>query len=325
MRSLDQVDLSALHSLATIAKADELLELEAAEEAVFIRPDDVILGAGNNIFFAGDIKKRVLRAGFSGIEIAFEDEKSVLLKVLAGTIWQEVVEFACNRGLFGIENLAAIPSSAGAAPVQNIGAYGVELASVMEKVRVYDFLDKKFLDIAASDCGFAYRKSNFQTAWKKRFFIVEITLRLNKNGQINANYPGLAKVKTPLEMMRQVIDLRSQKIPDPKIHPNAGSFFHNPLVDLPRYWDLQDKYPDIPAFKYTENQLKVPAAWLIEQCGFKGKLDGKVGISAQHAVILVNYGGTGREILQFAAKVQRAVGLRFGLQLNIEPTVVGEI
>ena len=193
-------------------------------------------------------------------------------------------------------------------------------------MQVYDRDERRLRDIPAADCRFAYRDSRFKHDWRERYIISAITLRLSKRGTLHTAYPGLREqaddLHHPADVHAAVSALRRGKLPDPAALPNAGSFFHNPVVSAAHYAALCEQHPSMPSFAAGIDAVKIPAAWLIEQSGFKGARDGKVGIYAEHALVLVNYGGTATEILAFAAEIQRAVQSRYGLALNIEPTVL---
>ena len=328
MQTLHHTDLASRHSLACPSIARELVLIESADEWRSAARGDRILGGGSNTICREEITMRILCPQYRGQRIIGEDADSVLLQVQAGEPWAAVAAWSAGEGWYGAENLARIPGSAGAAPVQNIGAYGVELQHILERVQVYDRDERRLRDIPAAACQFAYRDSRFKHDWRERYIISAITLRLGKRGALHTAYPGLREqadsLRTPADAHAAVNALRAHKLPDPAVEPNAGSFFHNPVVSTAHHAALQTQHPEIPAFPATGDSVKIPAAWLIEQCGFKGERDGKVGISDKHALVLVNHGGTATEILAFAAEIQQAVQSRFDLALNIEPTILGD-
>lgn len=326
MQTLYHTDLAPRHTLACPSLARELVLIESAEEWRTAAPGDRILGGGSNTICREEIQTRILCPQYRGQRVIGEDADSVLLQVQAGEPWYAVAAWSASEGWYGAENLALIPGSAGAAPVQNIGAYGVELQHLLERVQVYDRDERRLRDIPAADCRFAYRDSRFKHDWRERYIISAITLRLSKRGTLHTAYPGLREqadtLHNPADVHAAVSALRRSKLPDPAALPNAGSFFHNPVVSAAHYAALCEQHPAMPSFAAGIDAVKIPAAWLIEQSGFKGARDGKVGIYAEHALVLVNYGGTATEILAFAAEIQRAVQSRYGLALNIEPTVL---
>lgn len=323
MRTLQAVDLQSRHSLAAPAFAQTLIELESLEEAALFQSGDHVLSGGSNTIFVGEIKQRLLQPLFAGIEVIGEQGQAVIVRTLAGTVWHELVQWAVEHDLYGIENLALIPGMVGAAPVQNIGAYGVELSDCLQAVEVYDSLERRFTTLTAADCRLSYRQSRFKQDWKGRFLIVAVQLCLQKQGQLQRQYAGISEaVQTLPEMFAHIVALRQSKLPNPRYEPNAGSFFHNPLVSQEKFAALQASFGTVPHFAAAE-AVKIPAAWLIEQCGFKGKRIGKVEMSGKHALVLVNHGGSGQEILDYAALVQAAVWQKFEIKLVIEPEILG--
>ena len=328
MQTLHHTDLAPRHTLACPSTARELVLIESADEWRTAAPGDRILGGGSNTICREEIQTRILCPQYRGQRIIGEDADSVLLQVQAGEPWAAVAAWSAGEGWCGAENLARIPGSAGAAPVQNIGAYGIDLQHILERVQVYDRDERRLRDIPAAACQFAYRDSRFKHDWRERYIISAITLRLGKRGALHTAYPGLREqadsLRTPADAHAAVNALRARKLPDPAVEPNAGSFFHNPVVSAAHHAALCEQHSEIPAFPTIGDSVKIPAAWLIEQCGFKGARDGKVGISEKHALVLVNHGGTATEILAFAAEIQQTVQSRYGLALNIEPTILGD-
>ena len=323
------VVLSPFNTLALPSCAARYLKI--TDPAQLTAPDiagarGFVLGGGSNLVLTGDIDGLVLHMAIAGKAKTGEDAEAVYVTAGAGERWHDFVQWTLAQGWPGLENLSLIPGTVGAAPVQNIGAYGVELQHILESVQVYDRDERRLRDIPAADCRFAYRDSRFKHDWRARYIISAITLRLSKRGALHTAYPGLReqadKLHNPADVHATVSTLRRSKLPDPAEQPNAGSFFHNPVVSAAHYAALCEQHPAMPSFAAGADAVKIPAAWLIEQCGFKGARDGKVGISTQHALVLVNDGGTATEILAFAGEIQRAVQSRFGLALNIEPTLL---
>ncbi|MDO4775848.1 MAG: UDP-N-acetylmuramate dehydrogenase [Cardiobacteriaceae bacterium] len=327
MQSLRHVDLRDYHTLAAPLVADSLVLIEAEEELAALPRQCVILGRGSNVIFADNIRLPLAKLSTEGWQVVAENADSVSVRVKGGHEWHRFVTESVAQGWQGLENLALIPGTVGASPVQNIGAYGVEAGQFIEQVGAYDRLGRRQVQIPGEKCGFAYRNSYFKRQWRERFVITDVTFRLNKTPQLCLNYAGLREKREQLTtaqaVMEEVIAIRQSKLPDPAKEPNAGSFFHNPVVDMEKFALLREHYPQMPAHP-TGNSMKIPAAWLIEQAGMKGFRQGKVGMSAQHALVLTNHGGSGRDILQFAALVQAAVWQRFVIDLHIEPIVIGE-
>lgn len=328
MQVLSNIDLRDWHTLAAQSQAKTLLLLQEPEELKASTSDDYILGGGSNTLFVGEIAQRIIHPCWRGISVFAETPSHVIVRAAAGERWNDVVCFCCENGWFGLENLAAIPGCIGAAPVQNIGAYGRQCADVLAAVEVYDRQRQEFLTVCGQDCALAYRDSRFKQDWA-HYVIVAVRLLLKKQGELHLNYAPLpsmrATLNTPKDVYQAVTTIRWDKLPQPKKLPNAGSFFHNPIISAKQAHKLQRRYPDMPIFECHGQQVKIPAAWLIEHCGLKGVYEGAVGIYERHALILVNKGSaTGAEILAFARRVQNEVYSAFDISLTIEPVIVGE-
>lgn len=285
-----------------------------------------ILGGGSNILLLGDVSKLVLKIDLRGIELLEEDQDSVVVKVGAGVIWHDFVMYAVERGWGGIENLALIPGTVGASPIQNIGAYGVEIKETfveLEAINISSGVTKIF---NRSECRFGYRYSIFKGEEKGRWIITSVTFRLRKHGLVDTSYGDLRQVleaqgitdPTIRDVSRAVIQIRQQKLPDPALIGNAGSFFKNPEIPQSHYHSLKEKYGTIPGY-LMGNLVKVPAGWLIEKAGWKGYREGSVGVHDRQALVLVNYGGgKGAEIKQLAERIQASVEAKFGILLSPE-------
>lgn len=248
----------------------------------------------------------------------------------AGHGWDRCVRLLAGRGFWGIENLALIPGTVGAAPVQNIGAYGQELAACCSGVRVLDRRDGRVEEWPGAACGFGYRDSRFRRD-PDHWLILAVRLRLHCEGAAERDYPGLDEAlgarpaPTPLEVVDAVSEIRRRRLPDPQAQPNAGSFFKNPVLDAADFDALRARWPALPGHvSETGRQVKVPAAWLIEQCGWRGRRAGQVGVAAGHALVLVHHGGAdGRDLLALAERIRRSVEDRFGIVLEQEPVLLG--
>jgi UDP-N-acetylmuramate dehydrogenase len=282
----------------------------------------LVLGGGSNILFQSDFEGLVLHPNVPGIGRVYEDRQHIWIEAGAGEIWDDFVKYCVNYQLGGVENLSLIPGSVGAAPVQNIGAYGQEVSHVIERVKGYDLQQKK---PAAADCEFAYRNSLFKRELKNRFIITSVVFKLEKFPEFNLGYGQVEeKVNTlgevNLHNIRQaVIEIRSSKLPDVNELGNAGSFFKNPVVDAEFAEKIRQRFPDIPVYPVNENETKLAAGWLIEKTGWKGRREGYVGVNEKQALVLVNYGNaTGKEIFEFSEKISRAVFEKFGIQLERE-------
>ena len=304
------------------------MEYESEEELNKIIRDEFFqecasmhIGEGSNLLFVCDFNGIILHSQIKGIEVVEATDETVLLRVGASEHWDDVVAFAVTKGWGGIENLSHIPGEAGAAAVQNIGAYGVEIKDVIETVEAVNQLTFEKRIFTNEECNYDYRHSYFKAANKDPYIITYINLRLQKIPQFKPDYGSLKDALKDKEITLQTIrkavtTVRRSKLPDPEELGNAGSFFMNPYTST-RYFNLLKlEFPDIPSYPVNKNCIKLSAAWLIEQCGFKGKREGNVGVYEKQALIIVNHGGaTGEEIASFAQKIILAVGKKFGLQL----------
>lgn len=288
------------------------------------------IGEGSNLLFINDFDGIILHSAIKGISLTEETDNSVLLRIGAAEKWDDVVAYAVSNGWGGIENLSLIPGEVGAAAIQNIGAYGAEIRDVIETVEAYNQLTFEKCTFSNKECMYAYRSSVFKNEHKDPYIIVYATLRLKKNPQLSINYGNLKEELTKypevnLETVRNaVIAIRSQKLPDPEKLGNAGSFFMNPVIPSVHFEKLKVQYPTIPSYPAGEGRMKVPAGWLIEQCGFKGKSHGSVGIYEKQALVLVNLGDAkGYEIALVAESIRTAVNDRFGIEIVPEVKYVG--
>ncbi len=290
------------------------------------------LGEGSNVVIAGDIEALVLRVALPGIEVLGQTEGRVQLRVAAGENWHHLVQWTLQQGFYGLENLALIPGTVGAAPVQNIGAYGVELAPLVHLVHCIDLATGQTRAIPAGACEFGYRDSIFKHALRDKVVITALELTLWTEPRLQLEYPALATALagrdratlTPMDVFEAVVAIRRSRLPDPAITPNVGSFFKNPVVDAPQAAALAHRFPGIPQYPQPRGQVKLPAAWLIDYCGWKGARRGGFGVHPDHALVLVGLGGDrGSELLELAAEVAASVMATFGIALEIEPRVYG--
>jgi UDP-N-acetylmuramate dehydrogenase len=290
----------------------------------------IILGGGSNILLTKNLDAFVVKNNILGKTIVEETESHAIVEVGAGENWHELVLWSLGKGLGGLENLSLIPGLVGAAPIQNIGAYGVELKDVFVKLEAVGLSTGKKIIFSNEECQFGYRDSVFKKSLKGKYCITKVYLRLSKNPTINISYGaikmtlkemGISK-PTPQDVSNAVINIRNSKLPDPDVLNNAGSFFKNPEIDRDAFEILQKQFPDIAFYELPDNRVKIPAAWFIEQCGWKGKQIGNVGFHSQQALVLINYGGaTGRELLSHAEKVVQSVMEKFGVELVREVNV----
>ena len=326
---------------AEVKNEIELKEIFKTSE--FKNNKNLFLGGGSNVLFTKDFDGLVILNKLKGIEITKEDSENVLVRSMGGELWHSLVVFAVERGLWGVENLSFIPGTVGAAPVQNIGAYGVELKDVLENIEALDVNTGEKRIFSNEECKFGYRDSIFKNELRGKYFIMAVTFKLSKIPKPNISYKILSdyleklarpsggnkiEVKNSKDISDAVSAIRKSKLPNPAVIPNAGSFFKNVFVEKVELEKLQKKYSDMPFFE-EENRIKIPAGWLIEQCGptngvsWKGYRLGNVGVHDKQALVLVNYGGAkGEEILNLANKIIANVEEKFGLKLVPEVNLI---
>lgn len=303
------------------SEADLLLLIKTGIRPVYI------LGGGSNLLLTGSLEGLVIKNEIKGIRQVAATESEVVLAVGGGENWHELVCWTLKENLGGIENLSLIPGSVGAAPIQNIGAYGVELKDVFHQLEAIHLETGQTKIFSKEDCAFGYRDSCFKNELKGQYFITKVILRLSKDPQPNISYGAIETVlaekgiihPTIQDVSNAVIEIRKKKLPDPAVIGNSGSFFKNPLIDAADFERLQKLYPDIVFYKQTNGAYKIPAGWLIEKAGWKGKRVGAVGCHEKQALVLVNYGGgTGIDIRNLANQIQVDILNRFGIGLTPE-------
>jgi UDP-N-acetylmuramate dehydrogenase len=291
----------------------------------------LILGGGSNVLLTKNFDGLVLKISISGIEIIEENNETVLIKVGAGEIWHKLVLYCVEKNYGGIENLSLIPGTVGAAPMQNIGAYGQEIKDVFENLNGVYIENGKSAVFQKDECKFAYRNSIFKDELKDKFIITNVTLRLSKHPVINSSYGNVKSELDKLgtnhigikEVSDVVIKIRQGKLPDPAEIGNAGSFFKNPEVSEEKFNRLKEKFDNIVGYKIENGKVKIPAGWLIESCGWKGKKVGNTGSHAKQSLVLLNYGGaSGEEILSLARKIKESVFNKFGIELREEVNII---
>lgn len=289
----------------------------------------IVLGGGSNILLTKDLKAIVLKIELKGIKVIEENEDNILVEVGAGENWHNFVLHCIGKGWAGVENLSLIPGTVGASPMQNIGAYGVEIKEVFQQLTAIhrESLEEKIFDW--NECRFGYRESVFKNELKDQFIICRVVFKLSKRPVFHTEYGAitetLEKMGTTVLNIKHisdaVIQIRQSKLPDPKIIGNAGSFFKNPTLSLSTYALLKQDYPTIPGFPNKEG-IKVPAAWLIEQTGWKGKTFGKIGVHIKQPLVLVNYGGgEGEDIKLLSQRIQESIKAKFGIELHHEVNI----
>jgi len=290
-----------------------------------------ILGGGSNILFTKDFDGHVLKNDIRGIAKINEDEEYVYVKVGAGENWHQFVLFCIQNNWQGIENLSLIPGNVGASPMQNIGAYGVEIREVFLELSAFHLHDRTVYRFSVNDCEFGYRESVFKRKYKDQFAILDVTYRLNKIPRYNTSYGAVEK---ELERMKvsslsiaaisqAIINIRTSKLPDPAVIGNAGSFFKNPSVPREKFKDLKAEFQNIIGYENSEGAIKLAAGWLIEQCGWKGYRKGDAGCYEKQALVLVNYGNaSGKEIYNLSGEILKSVKDKFGVELEREVNII---
>ena len=339
------VDLTAFNTLGFTVLAQNYLAIHSARQlSDFFKSNAAapcfILGGGSNLVLTRDIEPVVLHMQTKGIAVYEESDTHVVVGVQAGEVWHDFVMTSVARGWMGLENLALIPGSVGASPVQNIGAYGVEVKDTLVKVKAWDRVTSAWVWLDNDDCQFAYRHSIFKTEFmddaqtQARYVISKVFFKLLKDKnqwQAKISYGDVAARVAQIagedelnaaHVAQAIIEIRSSKLPDPKVLGNAGSFFKNPLISADVCAQLKAQYPDLPTYAQPDNEVKIAAGWLIEQAGFKGYRDGAVGVYDKQALVLVHYGhGNGTQLMALAQQIAAAVATKFGVTITPEPIV----
>jgi len=303
---------------------------EQIKSLISLEKDVFLLGGGSNLLITKPIKKLVLHLDSKGIFVNDFNEHFVLVTAEAGENWHDFVQWCVSKNYGGLENLSLIPGNVGTSPIQNIGAYGVEIKETFHQLEAIEINSGNSKIFYAEDCNFGYRNSVFKNELKGKYIITSVTFKLTKkNHSLNISYGAikdyLKNIDEPSlkEIADAVIAIRQSKLPDPKEIGNSGSFFKNPVIPLTIFETIQKAYPRVPHYVISKNEIKIPAGWLIEQCGFKGKRFGEAGVHKKQALVLVNYGNaTGNEILDLANKIQTTVLNKFGISLEIEVNIV---
>lgn len=336
IRIIDDASLRDLNTFGVQAQTRRLILIEDVAELPtlidknLIDARSMVLGGGSNILFAGDPPSSLLRLRCNGMEIIQAQGDDVLVRAQAGMDWHAFVVWTLQQGLCGLENLALIPGTVGAAPIQNIGAYGVEVAECIVGVQAWHRKECVWHTLDNMQCAFSYRDSIFKQQ-SDDWIIVAVEFLLSRTLRPRLDYAGLAEELAPSngdirakEIAEAVIRIRQRKLPDPAKVGNAGSFFKNPVISTVQADALQVRYAQLPTFTVSSSLRKVSAAWLIDACGWKGYREGDAGVSAQHALVLINYGeATGAQLLALAQKIAISVYERFGIAIEPEPRIVG--
>lgn len=290
----------------------------------------LILGGGSNMLFVGDFNGTVLHSGIKGIE-PFEDGDDICLRCGSGECWDDVVDYAVSNGMYGAENLSAIPGDVGASAVQNIGAYGAEVKDLIAQIEAVDTHTGDIRRFAPSECCYGYRDSKFKHEWKNRYVVTYVTYRFSKVFKPRLDYGNIRSYlesegidhPTAVSLRNAIISIRNAKLPDPAKLGNAGSFFVNPVVPVAKYDSLCKEYPDMPHYFLGDDRVKIPAGWLIERCGWKGRSLGRVGVYEKQSLVLVNRGNAlGEEIVALCERIRSDVRNKFGIDIYPEVNII---
>ena len=333
MKDIKNYSLLKHNTFGIEARCDRFVQVDSEAEFLSLLPLTeplLVVGRGSNLLLTQDFHGTVLRSGIMGIQVA-ADMGGCHVRCGSGVEWDYVVGFCVGQGIYGAENLSLIPGDVGASAVQNIGAYGVEAKDIIEQVEAIEIATGRKYTFSTADCQYAYRQSRFKGEWRGRFFITYVTYRLSNTftpkleyGNIRSELAAKGITEPTAEQLRQVVmDIRRQKLPDPKELGNAGSFFMNPVVERSRFEQLLKDYPQMPHYYIDEEHEKIPAGWLIEQCGWKGRSLGRAGVHDRQALVLVNLGGaTGQDVVALCQQIQHDVKQRFGISLKPEVIII---
>ncbi len=318
-------------------KCRRFIEFESVEELLQIvnsltdadKPL-MVLGGGSNMLFTADYEGTVLHSAIKG-HVAVQTDEGIMLRCGSGEVWDDIVSLCVSNRMYGAENLSLIPGDVGASAVQNIGAYGAEAKDIILKVEAVDLQTGKMCEFTNEECEYAYRKSKFKGEWRNRFVITYVTYKLSEvfcpcldYGNIRAELEKRnIKVPTAEQLRNVIIDIRNEKLPDPKVEGNAGSFFMNPVVPKAKYEELVARFGNVPHYSVDDNNEKIPAGWMIDQCGWKGKSLGKAGVHSRQALVLVNRGGAeGKDIVALCDAIKRDVKDKFGIDIVPEVNII---
>lgn len=337
MQILDNTSLKDYNTFGIHAKARHFVSVNSTEElkkalSLKAHPKKFILGGGSNMLLTKDVEALVVHINIKGIEVFEETDDVILIKAFAGENWHEFVLWCLKHDFGGLENLSLIPGNVGSAPIQNIGAYGVELKDVFVSCEAMDVKSQKIETFDFEDCHFGYRDSIFKREAKDKYIITNVTFKLTKiNHLLHTNYGAVLselekmKVQQPTiqDISKAVIAIRQSKLPDPKKIGNSGSFFKNPVISLEQLDVLKCNFQDIPSYMVSETEVKIPAGWLIEKAGFKGKTLGNYGVHRHQALVLVNYGNAkGADIYKLALLIQKTIHRIFNIQIETEVNII---
>ncbi len=332
MKDIANYSLLSHNTFGMDVKAKRFVEYDNEEELKALIPtlsgEVLHMGGGSNLLFKGDFEGTVLHSAIKGIEVVDESAESALVRAGAGEVWDDFVAWAVERGYGGVENLSLIPGEVGASAVQNIGAYGVEAKDVIALVEAIDLSNGQKRVFGTEECNYAYRQSIFKNALKGKYAITYVTYRLQKQPVLKLDYGNIRAVlgdngqHTISDVRQAIIDIRNAKLPDPKVQGNAGSFFMNPVVSREKFLSIQKDYPQMPFYE-VEGGVKIPAGWMIDQCGWKGKSLGRAGVHDKQALVLVNLGGaSSEEIITLCNTICKDVYDKFGIDIHPEVNLI---
>lgn len=332
MKDLSNYSLLAHNTFGIEARCSRFLEYSTVEEAqeiaLLLKSPYLLIGAGSNLLLTGDFDGMVVHSALRGIEKI----DATHVRCGSGEVWDDVVAWCVAHTLYGAENLSLIPGEVGASAVQNIGAYGAEVKDFISSIEAVEIGTGKQCLFSREECQYGYRDSRFKHEWKNRYLITHVTYQLSNDSSLQRLDYGNIRSElehrginqpTPLELRQVVIDIRNSKLPDPKVMGNAGSFFMNPVVERSKYEELLRMYPPMPHYYIDENHEKIPAGWMIDQCGWKGRSLGPAGVHDRQALVLVNRGGaTGADIVALCQRIQHDVHEKFGIEIHPEVNIV---
>lgn len=337
MQIQQNVSLKRLNTFGIDVQASKFVSVHNEKDLIELFDSELVgksffvLGGGSNILFKKDFDGLVIKNEILGISLVSQDKESIFVKSGAGEVWHNLVLWAVNKGLGGLENLSLIPGSVGASPIQNIGAYGVELKDVFHSLEAFDIHTKKIISFTKEECQFDYRNSIFKNELKNKVIIVSVTLQLSKYPVANIEYGSLKEYMVQNNVRKidiksisdAVCAIRRSKLPNPSELGNAGSFFKNPVIDRSKFNALKEKYTEMVGYPISGNEIKVAAGWLIESCGWKGKRVGDTGSHAKQALVLVNYGNaTGKEIFNLSEDIIASVKEKYDINLEREVNIL---
>lgn len=329
------ISLKDYNTFGINASAKEFITVTSLlqlKEVISEHKDIFILSGGSNILLTKNISKPVVHINTKGIDIVEQTDENIFIKAQSGENWHDFVLWCIEQNYGGVENLSLIPGNVGTSPMQNIGAYGVEIKDVFYQLEALEISTGEIKIFDHNSCNFGYRESVFKNIFKGKYLIINVTFQLTKNiHKLNTSYGAIQtelernNIKNPSikDVSNVIIAIRESKLPDPKEIGNSGSFFKNPVVSIDQFKDLEKEYPNMPYYKVSDKTIKIPAGWLIEQCGFKGKRFGDAGVHQDQALVLVNYGNaTGNEILDMANNILKTVSNKFRIDLEIEVNII---